>query len=295
MIAASTDLALDARCSLGEGPVWWNDSLWFVDIEGRSLNRFRPRDGLHESWHVTARVGFAVPARNGDWIVAQDAALARLRPGKGEPERIVQIEDASLGTRLNDAKCDPTGRLYLGTMHLSATPGAGALYRLDIDSGATGRCYVATHVLDDVTISNGLAWHEPTRTMYYTDTATGGIDAFDWCPETGEVQGRRRVADIKGGVPDGMCIDREGMLWVAIWGGSRVARVDPASGREIASVPLPCSNATSCCFGGTDSGRLWITTARVGLSEGQLADQPLAGGVFVADVGIGGVAAVAMR
>ncbi len=276
------DIALDLACTLGEGPVWWRDCLWCVDIEGRALHRFDPADGAHETWSVPGRIGFAVPTARGDWLVAQDASIASFRPGAGPPERLLQIEADTGGTRLNDAKADPTGRLFAGTMHLDATPGAGALYRVNDLSAQPER------VVGSVTISNGLAWQAETGTMYYIDTPTGRIDAFEWCADTGGIGDRRPVASPEGGSPDGMCIDAEGLLWVAMWGGARVSRIDPRSGREVGRVPLPCEHVTSCCFGGPQLDQLWITTARAGLDNRSLLRQPLAGGLFVADVGVPG-------
>ncbi|MEL6498407.1 MAG: SMP-30/gluconolactonase/LRE family protein [Planctomycetota bacterium] len=280
MRAVSADLALACACVLGEGPVWHEGYVCFVDIEGRAFLRFDPTTNECRTTRLPDRTGFAVPSAAGDWLVAQGSSLARFRPETGDLTRVLAVEPADGTTRLNDAKPDPTGRLFAGTMDLAATAGAGALYRVDSDRASCSR------VVDDVTISNGLAWHEPTGTMYYIDTAAGGIDAFDWCAETGAIRSRRRVAAVEGGVPDGMAIDSEGLLWVAIWGGSRVARIDPATGQEVARIRIPCSNVTSCCFGGAGLDRLWITTARVGLSDAELAEQPQAGGLFVADVGV---------
>ena len=275
-------LAVDARCILGEGPVWWNDVLWFVDIEGRALHRYTPADNSHDQYPVPGRIGFALPRSDGSWLIAQDAGVARFEPDSGTLEPLNQVEPKHLGTRMNDAKSDPTGRVYAGTMSLDVQPEAGALYRLDTQASKAQR------IVDGVTISNGLAWDASLGLMYYIDTATSRIDAFDWCEETGEIQNRRSVATLKNGAPDGMCIDNEGALWVALWGGSRVARVDPITGEEIEHISLPCENPTSCCFGGPDFDQLWITSARVGLDDAALQDQPHAGGVFVADVGVKG-------
>jgi sugar lactone lactonase YvrE len=281
-------LALDAKCSLGEGPVWWDGALWFVDIEGRALHRYEPgddhelhNDGTHTVHKVPGRIGFAVPSVRHGWVIAQDSSVASFRPDAPEPKEpaaLAVVEEPERSTRMNDGKCDPTGRLYAGTMHMPTKPGAGALYRF-------GDGVKPELVVDDVTISNGLAWHEALGRMYFIDTGTGGVDAFDWCPDTGEIFERRTVAKIENGYPDGMCIDRGGLLWVALWGGSRVACVDPEKGKEIGSVRLPCPNVTSCCFGGESLDQLWITTARIGMDDEALATHPHAGGLFVADVG----------
>ena len=288
-------LALDAGCSLGEGPVWWDGALWFVDIEGRALHRYEPgggrddtRGGEHTVHKGPERSGGAVPAAEHGLVIAQGSAGASFRPGKGEPKMMADVEEPERSTRRNDGKCDPTGRLYAGTMHMPTKDGAGALYRFD-DGLKPGL------VVDDVTISNGLAWHEASGTMYFIDTGTVGVDVFDWCPETGEMLDRRTVARIENGYPDGMCIDRDGHLWVALWDGSRVACIDPENGEEIASVRLPCPNVTSCCFGGDTLDQLWITTARIGMDDEALANHPEAGGLFVANTGAVGFPTTPMR
>ncbi len=295
-------LALDAGCTLGEGPVWWDGALWFVDIEGRALHRYEPGDqgddrrgGVHTRYSVPGRIGFAVPSVEHGWVIAQDSSIASFRPGDPEtaepvelPSKLAVVEKPERSTRMNDGKCDPTGRLYAGTMHMPTKDGAGALYRF-------GTGVKPELVVGDVTISNGLAWHEASGTMYFIDTATGGVDAFDWCPETGEMFDRRTVATLENGYPDGMCIDREGLLWVAMWDGSRVACVDPAKGKEIGSIRLPCPNVTSCCFGGESLDQLWITTARIGMDADALAEHPQAGGLFLARTGALGLPTTPLR
>ena len=282
----AAELAHDSACILGEGPVWWEDALWFVDIEGRAIHRFAPGNRTHQVFGVPGRTGFTVPTTRGRWLIAQNGSIADYRPGEGEPRVIVSVAPDESDIRFNDAKSDPAGRLFAGTMHLDAQHGAGALYRLDHDAAEV------TRAAENVTISNGLAWHEPGGTMYYIDTPTQQIDAFDWCRDTGEIRNRRTVATLKGGSPDGMCIDCDGQLWVAMWGGSRVARINPQSGRETGAVTLPCTNVTSCCFGGQKLDQLWITSARIGVDEARLANQATAGGLFVADVGVAGLPTV---
>jgi sugar lactone lactonase YvrE len=150
----------------------------------------------------------------------------------------------------------------------------GSLYRLDANRGLT-------RVLTGVTISNGLGWSPDGRTMYYIDSATHRIDAFDFEPETGSVSGRRRLVELPEGwgLPDGMTVDEEGFLWVAFWGGSAVRRIAP-DGQVALVVELPVSLVTSCAFGGDDLADLYVTSARTELSGTQLRQQPHAGALF---------------
>lgn len=278
----AAQLALDLGCTLGEGPTWWRGALWFVDIEAGTLHRFDPVEHRHTAHHLGGRVGFAVPTEGGAWVVGRDASIARWSEGDAAAEVLRRVEPDDVGTRFNDGKCDPRGRLYAGTMHLEAEARRGSLYRVQPD----GRADV---VVLETTISNGLAWDELRGAMYYIDTACGTIDRFDWDGETGSISGRTPIATPEGGAPDGMCIDGQGFLWVSLWGGSRVARIDPATGEETDSVGLPCPHVTSCCFGGEDLSELWITTARFGMSDEQLTEYPQAGGLFVARPGVGGL------
>jgi sugar lactone lactonase YvrE len=287
MAVIDADIAIDAECRLGEGPVWTSEALWFVDIEGRHIHRYTPRDGDHRRFEVPRRPGFAIPSAQHGWVIGQDASIATWHPDQPTPILRHCAAPSEHNLRFNDAKCDPTGRLYAGTMHLKAEPRAGALFTVNGD-------FQMSHVIDNVTISNGLAWDTATSSMYYIDTASGQIDRFDWHADTGSLRGRTPIAAITGGVPDGMCIDAEGFLWVAIWGGSRVARIDPASGREVGAVRLPCPNVTSCCFGGERLDQLWITSATIGLNDEALAAHLHAGGVFVAEPGVEGHATTPM-
>jgi sugar lactone lactonase YvrE len=198
--------------------------------------------------------------------------------------RITSVAEAGPALRFNEGKCDTSGRFWAGTMAYDETPGAGALYRLDPD----GR---ASLMLIGVTISNGLAWSLDGRTMYYIDSPTRRIDAFSFTPETGEISDRRPVITIPGelGVPDGMTIDAEGGLWVALWGGAAVHRY--LDGRLAEVIRLPVSQPTSCAFGGSDLDELYVTSAREGLSFEQREAQQLAGAVFRVRPGVRGLPA----
>jgi sugar lactone lactonase YvrE len=187
---------------------------------------------------------------------------------------------------MNDGACDSRGRFWAGTMHLDCVTCAGSLYRLDV----TGEVHVMCR---DVTISNGIAWSPDDSLMYYVDTPTLGIDAFDYEPETGAIAGRRRIATIEDGAgsPDGLVVDAEGCIWVALWEGWALRRYGP-DGTHLATVEVPASRVTKPAFGGESLTDLYITTAR---PEEPDAAQPHAGGLFLARPGVRGLAAHAFN
>lgn len=268
---------------LSEGPVWWQRSLLWVDIERRRIHRWTPSAQEHEHWEFPHRLGFVIPSTCGDLIVGADAALARVDLESGRLTPWTRPTREPDDHRFNDAKCDPAGRLWAGTLALSEAPELGTLYVVGPDAVPIPR-------VPKVTISNGLAWSPDGETLYYIDSATRRVDAFDFDSTAASISNRRTVIRVEDGLPDGMAIDHAGNLWVALWGGWKVACHDPRTGRRLAEVPLPVEAVTSCCFGNDDE--LWITTASRDLDAMGLAAQPLASGVFRARVGIGGPAVV---
>ncbi|MBA3453258.1 MAG: SMP-30/gluconolactonase/LRE family protein [Deltaproteobacteria bacterium] len=224
--------------------------------------------------------GLALALGDGFWLQAADGSMRRVY-GIAQPE-------PPLGpVRMNDGKCDPAGRFWAGSMAYDGRPGAGCLYCLDIDGQVT-------EILRDVSVSNGLAWTQDGRTMYYIDSALQRVDAFDADPASGAIGNRRPAVPVPtaSGIPDGMTLDDDGALWVAMWGGGGVHRYTP-DGRLDTIVGVPCANATSCAFGGSDLGDLYITTSPHGLSDADRASQPLAGRLFRFRPGVTGPAAVA--
>lgn len=272
---------------LGEGPVWDErlGELFWVDIEERRLLRYRPRDGRVADHGFERKIGCAVPAEDGTWILGLADGFYRFDPETEETRLIARTDEPDPLNRVNDGKCDPAGRFWAGTMSASWTRNA-SLYVLE--SG--GRL---TRKLSEVVCSNGLAWTADGRTMYYIDSGERVVWAFDFDPETGTIANRRAAiafpADEPGG-PDGMCIDAEGKLWIGHWGGWQAGRWDPVTGRKLASVPIPVENVTSCAFGGEHFDELYITTAGGG-SEANAERQPLAGGLFRVKVDVPGLPA----
>lgn len=278
------ELIADAKASLGEGPCWDGEKrlLYWVDIHGRTIHAYDAQTSSDRSFDVGVKVGAAVLKRSGGLLLATDRGFADWDPATGAMTEPLRPAGMPGHVRFNDGKCDASGRFWAGTMEPDGDKPDGTLY-----------CYeagVPTAKLDGIRCSNGLAWTEDRRTMYYIDSPTKRVVAFDYDPDTAAIANPRTVVEIAadGGLPDGMSIDAEGMLWVAQWGGWQVARYDPRTGRKLQSIELPAMYVTSCAFGGDRLDELYITTARTGLTEAQLAEQPLAGGLFIARPGVKG-------
>ena len=257
-------------CELGEGPHWDAErgQLLWVDILAGRVFFGAPNASSVEvvrTLEVGRHIGAVVPWERGGWLAA--AATGFIHIGEdGAVKELAQPEAGSrVETRMNDGTCDPQGRLWAGSMAYDETPGAGSLYRVDLD-GSIDR------VLDQVTISNGLGWSPDGTTMYFTDTGPGRIDSFDFDPATGAMANRREFfSGIAGrGAPDGLTVDSEGCIWTAQWGGGVVLRLD-TSGEVIGEIEMPVSRPTSCCFGGSNLETLFISSAKAGVDGEDLA------------------------
>lgn len=280
-------LEIDAKAELGEGGIWHpsENKLYWIDIEGKELHIFNPKDKTDIVLRVGERVGTVVPVSGGGALVALQTGIHFINTQTGELHFLANPLPHQ-NIRFNDGKCDPAGRFWVGSMHLEQTTGAASMYRLDAD-GSIHKMF------DDVSISNGITWSADAKTMYYVDSPLNRIDAFDYNIETGAIKNRRvivTIADELGG-PDGMTIDKEGKLWVALWGGNGVGRFDPASGKLLQKIDVPAPHITSCAFGGEHLDTLYITSAREGLTEQQLEQYPLSGGLFSIIPGVNGVPA----
>jgi sugar lactone lactonase YvrE len=271
------DLLVDARAALGEGPVWdeREHCLWWVDIMGNSVHRTNPADLRDDAYPVGQFVGSLALREEGGLILALSEGFATFDPTDGRVELIAPVESDDPSTRMNDGKVDPTGRFWAGTMGVDHRADAGTLYRLDVDRRVTP-------MLTPVTISNGLDWSLDRRTMYYIDTRTRRVDQFDYDVSTGAISNRRPFIEVpeRAGSPDGMTVDAEGYLWVALWNGWAVQRYTP-DGRLDMRVDVPAAETSSCAFGGSDLDQLFITTAQEGFPAGGKLDQPHAGSLFV--------------
>jgi sugar lactone lactonase YvrE len=277
-------VALDARDQLGEGP-FWDDArgeLLRVDISRGLVHGWNPREGATWRRVLDGEVGAAIPRARGDGLLLGVGHRILLDDGSGV--RILAEVEVHVGAnRFNDCKCDPQGRLWAGTMSKERAPGAAALYRLAPGSEIE-------RVLSGTTISNGLGWSPAGDVMYFIDSTTQRIDAFDFDPAGGSIAGRRTFAEIDpgDGLPDGMAVDAEGGVWLCLFGGGALRRYGE-DGRLEAQIELPVTNPTSLAFGGSDLRTLYVTSARHRLSEEQLAAEPLAGAVLALEPGVAGL------
>ena len=241
------------RCQWGEGPVWWRDALYFVDIEGHQVHRYDPASGAEQSWHVGQRVGTVVPRESGGLVIAGDHGFAFLDEETGALTPIADPEHDKPDNRFNDGKCSPDGRFFAGSISLVKKTGDAKLWRLDPDLGVH-------EAFGPVTNSNGITWSADGHTCYYIDTPRHEVLAFDYL--AGHLHNLRSVI-ATGHIdasPDGMTIDADGNLWIAFCHGGCVSCFNPQTGNELHRITLPCLETTACAFGGPDLADLFVTT-----------------------------------
>jgi len=270
----------------GEGPIWWGTHLFYVDINGKKLVRLNPNSGEETIWEISERIGTVVPTENDNEVIyAGDTGYVRLNLKTGSKTPLADPEAELRGkNRFNDGKCDPAGRFWAGTITMVKDTGSANLYCLDTDGSLTLK-------VSEVTNSNGICWSSDAKTMYYIDTPTQQIRAYDYDLDSGDISNARIVIDTAAhgyaSSPDGMTIDAAGMLWVAFCHGGCVVRFNPTKGKELQRIDLPCIETTACAFGGEKLDRLFVTT---GIKPG--FDEPDAGKVFVIDgLGVKGLPA----
>lgn len=254
----------------GEGPVWLGEQYglrWVDQLNGDVLSL--DGSGGVTRKHVGKVAALIRPRRGGGTVIATERTLL-LDDGGGGPGLALPDVWSDPSVRFNDGGCDPHGRLYVGTMAYDETPGRGKLYRFDAD-------HSVSVVFGGVTVSNGLAWSPDGLMAYYIDSRTRRVDCFDYTAD-GTLGNRRAFVDIaeKHGIPDGLTVDSEGGVWVALWGGSAVHRYT-AAGDLDEVVAVPVSQVTACTFGGIDLSELYVTTSALGLDAGA---EPLAGSLF---------------
>ncbi|MFQ5947524.1 MAG: SMP-30/gluconolactonase/LRE family protein [Acidimicrobiia bacterium] len=279
------ECAVAAGNILGEGPVWDTEAgvLYWLDIKQPRLHRYQPSGGSVRSWDLPNQPGSLAVRERGGLLLALDSGFAFFDPETSELTPLADPEPDRPGNRFNDGKTDRRGRFWAGSMDDEELEWTGALYRFDPD-GTWHR------LLDGLGIPNTLAWSPGGETMYFAETLEQTIYTFMFDAVAGEISGRRVFATTKEEdcYPDGSTVDAEGFLWNAQFNGWRLVRYAP-DGSVNRVVEMPVQNPTSCMFGGEDLDVLYVTSARKGLAEAALEDQPLAGGLFAFDVGVAGL------
>jgi sugar lactone lactonase YvrE len=277
--------SIPSQCFLGEGPLWHSErrSFFWVDIEKGNLFEYHPATRVTRTRHFPHKLTVVLEGQDRKLILGLDCKLARFDLETEQLEWLCEVEIDMPLHRFNDGKVDAKGRIWIGTLSTKFTDGAGTLYRVD-------SALQPVRMLSDLTISNGMAWSADAKTFYFIDTPTRQIREYDFNLETGEIELKRVAVEVPQelGFPDGMCIDREGMLWVGHYGGSGVYRWNPLTGELLDKIELPVPHVTSCCFGGEDMDTLLITTAQENLSSEDLVRYPHSGDVFLVKVKVPG-------
>ena len=273
----------EVGAELGEGPLWFDEALWFVDIKRRKLHRCAADGGERRSWDSPEQIGFVVPARSGGLIAGLQSGLHRFDPASGGFELLVAVEPERPGNRLNDAVVDPAGRLWFGTMDNGERDKSGAFYRFE-------RGELHPTGIAGIAITNGPAVSPDGRTLYWVDTLGGGIFA---CAIGGDgaLGPSREFARIAptDGHPDGPTVDSEGHVWIGLYAGWEARRYSPA-GELVERVRFPVANITKIAFGGADLRTAYATTARQLLKPEEIERQPAAGDLFAFAVEAPGLA-----
>jgi sugar lactone lactonase YvrE len=276
MKSSPFNCVLDIKASLGESPVWSaaEQVLYWVDINAPSLNRFDPATGRNIAMPMGESIGSFALRRSGGFVVALRSGLWLAR-ADGTPER--KVADAPYDPahhRFNDGRCDSAGRFFAGSMNEKRDANSASLIRLDPD-------FRVTRILDDMMVSNGLAWSPDGRTMYHADTPTHRIRAFDYDAASGTPSAPRVFAqwDNETDRPDGAAVDSAGNYWSAFYRGGRVVKLSP-QGDVLAEYATPAMCPTMCAFGGADLRTLYVTSARQMREADELARLPQSGGIF---------------
>lgn len=260
---------------LGEGPIWHAEqqALYWVDIDGMKIQRFFPKNQAYQVYEMPKKVSAIAFRKKGGMVVAAADGFYFWDLERQEMALIADPEAGKTEGRFNDGKVDRKGRFWAGTMTCHGA--TSSLYRLSAN-------LQVDRMIENVTISNGIGWSPDNRTMYYVDSKRFTVYAYRFNLASGKIWERRIFAQInvKVGTPDGLTVDREGFIWLAIYDGWKILRYHP-SGKVDAEIHLPVSRPSSCAFGGEELDQLFITSASEGFSEEQRAQEPMAGDLFV--------------
>lgn len=289
------------RGALTESPFWHPDeqALYWCDIDGRQIGRLTESAGaaVVQHWSMPSEPGCIAPLRGGGLIVAMRDGIYRFDPNRqgAAPERLLDAPYDPTRFRFNDGRCDPAGRLLVGTLNEAKTASDAQLYQIWCDD----RGWHCKALAGGVMTANGLAFSPDGQCLYWADTRAHRIDCFDYSPATGALARRRSFVSFEppaagaapgvyGGRPDGAAVDAEGCYWVAMWEGAQLLRISPA-GDIVQRLPVPVQCPTMPCFGGADLRTLYVTSASKGRPAAELAAQPGAGGLFRTEVAVPGL------
>lgn len=268
------------KAQWGEGPVHHEGTLYWVDIEGHLVIAYDEASVTERTWATGERVGTVVPRASGGLMIAGASGFRFLDTETGTIQLFFDPESDLPENRFNDGKCDPAGRFWAGSIHLQKPrQPVASLWRLDGDG-------TAHRMVEGLTNSNGIVWNAAADTMYHIDTPTEKVTAYDYDRTTGAIANPRVVIDTAGaaGSPDGMAIDEEDKLWIAMCHGGEIRRYDPEGGELIETVAVPTLEVTAPAFGGPERKTLYVATGQSGLTEGD----PLAGHLLATEVGVAG-------
>ncbi|MBB3124287.1 sugar lactone lactonase YvrE [Mesoflavibacter sabulilitoris] len=262
---------------LGEGAIWnyKTEELYWVDIEGQTLNIYNPKTKNNNVIKTPSKIGTVVPYTKQQAVIALEDGIYQVNLDNGKLNQISNIEASMTENRFNDGKCDPQGNFWVGSMHLKESSPKASLYKV-APNGTT------TKMIDSVTISNGIVWSKDAKTMYYIDTPTKTIKSYNYDIKTSTISNEKVAVNVPEslGYPDGMTIDQNDMLWVALWNGNAVAQFNPKTGQLISKIEVPAHNVTSCAFGGKNLDVLYITTSTKDMTNEEREKYPLAGSIF---------------
>jgi sugar lactone lactonase YvrE len=277
----------DVRCELGESPVWDapRRALWFCDIAGHAVHRIEIASGAHRQWRFPTEVASLGLAESGRLVVALRDVVGLFDPDSEDFTEIAVIERDRRDTRLNDGKVGPDGAFWVGTMDDSGRPvrsAIGSLYRVTADGKVEAK-------VEGLITSNGLAFTRDGRTMFHSDSAGKWIDRWEMNPATGEISGRKRIAELdeERGRPDGGATDVEGCYWSAGISAARLNRFT-RDGRLLETYRVPVAAPTMPCFGGDDMRTLFVTSLRTGRAPEKLREYPLTGITIVGQSPVAG-------
>ncbi len=275
----------DITAKLGEGSIWdyQKQVLYWIDIEEGILFEFNPVLNKTISHNAGKKIGTIVPETDNTVILALQDGIYRMFLHNDSLEFIAKPSSLLDNQRFNDGKCDPQGRFWVGSIGRYKSC---FLYCLNNEANIH-------EVLDSITVSNGIIWSLDSTKMYYVDTRTSQVRQFSFNGRNGSISDEKVIIEIPGflGYPDGMTIDNEGKLWIALWGGYSVCRYDPENGEMLQKIDVPAKNVTSCAFGGKDMDVLYITTASIGMTEEESNRLTDAGKLFCIKTGFCGIKA----